>query len=216
MLELFVMVGSALVLLALLAAAAITLLVLPVWMLIHCLRSRLLPNSSKMLLSLSIILAWPFGSLAYASFASQDKKISKLANFLIVALIVLSLLFGAAIFYFRSELLPEVVKRCQKIDFKNLSQEENKIIKEDLLVLQNEMQSNSFFSTKSLIALQLFELFQSFLIDKNLPPEELKEWIGFVASRDSMLNDSFGSSLVKLRQKTIQKILLSNTRHQLK
>ena len=210
MLELFVMTGTALILLVLLAAAVITLFVLPVGMLVHCLRSRLLPNSSKMFLSLGIVLAWPFGSLAYASFASQDRKISKLANFLIVGLIVLSLLFGAAIFYFRSELLPQAVKHCQTIDFKGLSLEENKVVKEDLLVLQNEMQSNSFFSTKSLIALQLFELFQSFLIDKNLPPEELKEWIGFVASRDSMLNDSFGTTLGKLRQKTIKKILAAH------
>lgn len=152
-------------------------------------------------------MAWPFGSLAYASFASGKKTLIKISNSLMIILIVLSLLFSAGIYYFRSTLLPRAVNHYQKLDLPCASQEDQKQIRSDLLILQNEMQANSFFSSRALIALQLFELFQSIAVKPKCEASEWSEWIQQVAVRDKTGEELLGNYMNTLRQKTLRNVL---------
>src|SRR3989338_7491841 len=78
--------------------ALFLLIVFPTWMLADCLRSRSLSFPIRLLWMASVIMAWPFGSLAYASFASGKKTLIKISNSLMIILIILSLLFSAGIY----------------------------------------------------------------------------------------------------------------------
>ena len=122
-------------------------------------------------------------------------------------LIIFSLLFGAGIYYFRSALLPRAVARYQKINFEGISKQDQDLAKEDLSLLQNEMQDNSFFSVKSLVALELFELFQSFTMRPNVSPSEFKEWIQLVQRRELISSKSPEAAMNFIRKKTIRNIL---------
>ena len=194
-------------LLFLLAAALFILVVFPAWMLSECIRSHLLPNAVKALWIVSIIMAWPFGSLAYASFASQKRPLARISHGIMITLIASSILFSAGIYYFRSALLPRAVAQYQKIEFSGVSKEDQDLIKADLIILQNEMQANSFFSVKSLVALELFELFQSIAVRPKAPPSELSDWTHQVALRESISEESLGAYMNTLREKMIRNIL---------
>jgi len=192
------------------AAAFFILAVFPVWMLVECIKTSLLPNTLKALWTVIIIMAWPFGSLAYAAFASQKSFFARLANTLMAALIIFSLLFGAGIYYFRSTLLPAAVVQYQKSDFAGISKQDQTLAKEHLLILQNEMQDGSFFSVRSLEALELFELFQSITIRPNVSPSKLKDWIQLVQHREMISAKSPNAALNFLREKTIRNIFKSS------
>ena len=202
---------SGVFLLFMVLGALFLLIVFPTWMLVDCLRSRSLSFPIRLLWMASVIMAWPFGSMAYASFASGKKTLIKIASVLMGVLIILSFLFSAGIYYFRSELLPRAVQHYQQMDFSEVSKEDQKQIKSDLLVLQNEMQANSFFSSKSLLALQLFELFQSISAKPKSAPSEWTDWIRQVASRDKVGEQLLGKTMDSLRRSTIRNVL-SNSR----
>ena len=187
------------------------MIVFPTWMLVDCLRSRSLSFPIRLLWMASVIMAWPFGSMAYASFASGKKTLIKIASVLMGVLIILSFLFSAGIYYFRSELLPRAVRHYHQMDFSGVSREDQKQIKSDLLILQNEMQANSFFSSKSLMALQLFELFQSISAKPKSASSEWTDWIRQVASRDKVGEQLLGKTMDSLRRQTIRNVL-SNSR----
>ncbi|GEM_PF-7120102 len=193
-------------LLFLFAAAFFILAVFPVWMLIECIQSRLQSNAMKVLWIASIIMAWPLGSIAYASFASQKRLLARIANLIMVALIVASLLFSIGIYYFRSVLLPATVAQYQKIDFEGVSKEDQNLIRADLGALQKQMQANSFFSSKSLVALELFELFQSIVLRPKVSPSDLKDWIRQVSLRESTREESLGAYMNSIREKTIRNV----------
>ena len=197
--------GSFLLLLAL--GAILLLLVFPVWTLTDCLISRSMSSPMRFLWMASIIMAWPFGSLAYASFASGKKVLIKISNSLMIILIILSLLFSGGIYYFRSELMPRAVRHYQTMDLPDVNPEDQKQIRSDLLILQNEMQANSFFSSKALIALQLFEFFQSIAVKPKSEPVEWTDWIKQVAARDKVGEELLGNYMNSLRQKTIRNVL---------
>lgn len=190
-----------------LAGALFILIVFPVWMLTDCIRAKSFTNVMKMLWLVTIVIAWPFGSLAYGSFASQKKSLMRLANIMMVILIILSLLCSAGIYYFRTVLLPEAVSRYQKVDFKGISKQDQDRIRTDLGILQNEMQANSFFSAKSLVALQLFELFQSIAIHQAPLPSELLDWIQQVKNHEKSSEKNLSDTMNSLRDKTIRNIL---------
>jgi len=198
---------TAIFLLFLLSGAVFVLVVFPIWMLMECIKSRFLPHAVKALWIVSIILAWPFGSLAYASFASQKRFLARISNFIMIVMIISSLLFSAGIYYFRRTLLPHAVSRYQKADYAGISKEDQDLIKSDLLILQNEMQANSFFSAKSLVALELFELFQSIVMRSAVSPSDLKDWTYQVALRTSTQEGSLGAYMNSLRDKTVKNIL---------
>ena len=193
----------------LLAAALFALAVFPLWMVVDCARSKALPKASKALWLVSIVMAWPFGSLAYASFASQKRFLVKLSNMIIASLIVMSLLFSAGIYYFRSALLPETVARYQKAELKDLSPDKQQTIKSDLVTLQNEMQANAFFSEKSLVALQLFELFQSIAFNRKAAASEYEDWLSQASVRATLREENLPAYIGALNRKTIQNILAS-------
>lgn len=188
-------------------AGFFVLAVFPVWMLIECFRSRILPQAIKLLWVVSIVMAWPFGSLAYASFASHKRSLARISNTVIILLIISSVVFSGGIFYFRSALLPQAVDRYQKMELSGATKEQQELIKADLVVLKNEMQANSFFSVKSLAALQLFELFQSLIIRSKVSPAEWGDWTHQVELRTSVQDKSIAEYMNLLREKTIQNIL---------
>ncbi len=103
--------------------------------------------------------------------------------------------------------MPQAVDRYQKMELSGATKEQQELIKADLVVLKNEMQANSFFSVKSLAALQLFELFQSLIIRSKVSPAEWGDWTHQVELRTSVQDKSIAEYMNLLREKTIQNIL---------
>lgn len=186
--------------------------IFPLWMMADCAGSRSIPGASKMLWIIGIVAGWPFGSLAYASFASQKRSLAKLSNQLVALIIAVSLVFSAGIYYFRVQALPAAVTRYQRTDLKEIPKEQQEIIKADLAVLQHEMQANSFFSPKSLIALQLFEWFQSMTMNSKTSVSEWGIWQKQVADRERIKEESLPAYVAALNKKTIQNLLMSRER----
>lgn len=162
----------------LLITGAIVALIFPAWLLFRCLGSTM-PSSSKTMWTLSMILAWPFGSFLYGMRAGT----TKVKRYSLLALIVMVLFIGGALMavpYFLQKsqiVLDNAIKEFDKSGFLGLPDESRIKLKAALSTLKEEL-GGSWLSNveEKQHAIAMLQLLEHYASDDKIDEKESKDW----------------------------------------
>ncbi len=191
---------------ALIVAVALAILfgliVLPVWVIVHCAISPRLSVKVKAIWIVVMVLCWPFGALAYGAFIA-DARILRWSSRITLALGIVGIVAMVAVmpwFLHRaSDAIAQTVARLDRLELQELTAAERQRLREALGGLTDETRLRWSRLNQAIMATDLHELFDVMTIDRRLTHEEYDEWMTRYRLRGDLNRDALEDEIRRRR-----------------
>lgn len=183
-----------------------SILVYPIWLLVHCAISENRSTKSKVVWIVLMLLAWPFTGLVYGLFGSKRKLFQWISGIIIV--VAMFVLIG--IFSFMSRLssiskqeIARTIVSLDQMDTTGISESQLKELKLSLLVLSDEMKMTLSRTAMEKLTkdISLMQLFYIYIKDHKISGTEYSDWIDKFKSREMIDRKALERYVVEVQAK---------------
>lgn len=168
-----------------------TILIYPIWLLIHCALSENRSTKFKVIWIISMLIAWPLAAIVYGLFGSKRKLFQWISGIIIV----FCFLALGGIFYFTGRLadisrqeISRTIAKIDQFDTTAITESELKELKLSMLVLRDEMSMSLSRAAMENLAkdISLMQLFYIYIKDHKISQDEYGDWIEKFKARAMM------------------------------
>jgi len=168
-----------------------TILIYPIWLLIHCALSENRSTKSKVIWIILMLLAWPFTAIVYGLFGSKRRLFQWLSGIIIgvaIAVFIGFSIFMAKIPQIARQEISNTIAAIDRLDTTGISESELKELKLNMMVLGDEMRMMYSRSSVEKVAkdINLMKLFYIYIKDNRISMDEYSDWVAKYKSREML------------------------------